>query len=88
MACEVAVVATRVGGLPEIIEHGVTGFLCDADDVEGMAAHGIRLLNDPKERLTVARTAAADVRVRFCTDAIVPQYEAYYEEVLKTNDEK
>ena len=87
MACEVAVIATRVGGLPEIIDHGVTGFLCHPDDVEGMAAHGIRLLNDPKERLAIGRTAAADVRVRFCTDAIVPQYEAYYEDVLKTKDE-
>jgi N-acetyl-alpha-D-glucosaminyl L-malate synthase BshA len=87
MACEVAVVATRVGGLPEIIDHGVTGFLCDADDVDGMAAHSIRLRRDPKERLAIGRAAAADVHVRFCTDAIVPQYEAYYEEVLKTKDE-
>ena len=44
MACEVVVVASRVGGLPEVIEDGVTGFLCAPDDVDGMARRGIEIL--------------------------------------------
>ena len=47
MACGVPVVASKVGGLPEIIEDGVTGFVCAPDDVEGMAERGVALLTDP-----------------------------------------
>ena len=46
MACEVPVVASRVGGLHEVIDHGVTGFLHDPDDIDGMAADGVKLLTD------------------------------------------
>ena len=46
MACQVPVVASRVGGLPEVIENGVTGFLHDPDDLEGMASSGAALLTD------------------------------------------
>ena len=47
MACEVPVVASRVGGLPEVIEHGVSGFLHAPDDLDGMAAERVALLTDP-----------------------------------------
>ena len=47
MACEVPVVASRVGGLPEVIEHGVSGFLHPLDDVDEMAASAVALLTDP-----------------------------------------
>ena len=46
MACEVPVVASRVGGLHEVVEHGVNGFLHDLDDIDGMAESGIELLTD------------------------------------------
>ena len=82
MACQVPVVASRVGGLPEVIEHGVTGFLHDPDDLEGMAASGVALLTDAPRHRAVATAGLADVQRRFCVNAIVPRYEALYAEVL------
>ena len=82
MSCEVPVIASRVGGLPEVITDGVTGFICDPDDVKGMADRGIEILTNPALRQQIGRAAAADVANRFCTSIIVPQYEQYYEDVL------
>jgi len=82
MACEVPVVASNVGGLPEIIEDGVTGFVCPPDDVDLMAERGVALLTDPALRTSIAQAAAEMVRTRYCTDLIVPQYEEAYRDVL------
>jgi N-acetyl-alpha-D-glucosaminyl L-malate synthase BshA len=83
MSCGVPVVASRVGGLPEVVADGVTGFVCEADDLDGMAARSVRILTDAALRSTIGQAAAADVHRRFCTETIVPQYEAYYENVLR-----
>ncbi len=82
MACKVPVVASRVGGLPEVIESGVNGFLHDPADLPGMAESGIALLTDPELRSRVANAGRTTVEDKFCADKIVPIYEAYYEEVL------
>ncbi len=82
MACGVPVVASRVGGLPEIIEDGVTGFVCAPDDVEGLAERGVRLLTDRDLHARIADNAASLVRTTYCTDRIVPLYEAAYGRVL------
>lgn len=82
MACEVPVVASRVGGLPEVIDHGVTGFLHPLDDVDGMAASAVALLTDADLHSRVAAAALKTVHVKFCAEKIVPVYERYYEEVL------
>jgi len=82
MACQVPVVASRVGGLPEVIENGVTGFLHDPDDLEGMASSAVALLMDPPRHRAVAAAGLAAVQQRFCVNAIVPRYEAFYAEVL------
>jgi len=82
MACEVPVVASRVGGLPEVIDDGVTGFLCPPDDLDAMAHRTLELLSDADKRSAMGRAAADQVRTRFCTSAVVPQYEAFYREVL------
>jgi N-acetyl-alpha-D-glucosaminyl L-malate synthase BshA len=82
MACEVAVVASRVGGLPEIIDDGQTGYLCRPDDLAGMAERGIAVLADADLRARIGRAAAARVRERFCADLIVPQYEECYRDAL------
>ncbi len=82
MACEVPVVASSVGGLPEVIEHGRNGFLLPPGDLEGMAATALSVLTDAALRQRIAATALHTVRKRFCSERIVPMYEAYYEEVL------
>lgn len=83
MACEVPVVASRVGGLSEIIDDGATGFLCEPDDLDGMAARGLQVLRDRALAARIGRAAAALVRQRYSTEDVVPQYEAYYAEVLQ-----
>jgi N-acetyl-alpha-D-glucosaminyl L-malate synthase BshA len=82
MACEVPVVASRIGGLPEVVEDGVSGFLCEPEDLDGMARHSVALLQDRELRRRIGAAAAAHVRTAFCEDVIVPRYEAFYEEVL------
>jgi N-acetyl-alpha-D-glucosaminyl L-malate synthase BshA len=86
MACEVPVIASRVGGLPEVIEDGVSGYLCDPDDLDGMAARGVALLSDPALRQRIGEGGRKTVRERYCSDRVVPQYEAFYEEVLGRAD--
>ena len=83
MACEVPVVASRVGGLPEVITDGVNGFLHAPDDVDGMAASASRLLTDAPLRARVAAAARQTAHERYCDDKIVPIYEQFYEEVLR-----
>jgi N-acetyl-alpha-D-glucosaminyl L-malate synthase BshA len=82
MACKVPSVATRVGGVPELIDDGVTGLLYEVGDVDGMAAGALSLLKD-RERLEEMREAARKTaRERFCATLVVPHYVRYYEQVL------
>jgi N-acetyl-alpha-D-glucosaminyl L-malate synthase BshA len=83
MACEVPVVASNAGGLPEVIQHGVTGFLHPVGDVEAMADSGVTLLTDTTLHARVTGAAVTVVRERFCVDLIVPMYERHYERVLR-----
>jgi N-acetyl-alpha-D-glucosaminyl L-malate synthase BshA len=83
MACGVPVVASHVGGLPEVIQHGVDGFLHEPDDVAGMAHSALQLLTDEALHLRAATAARLTAEGRYCDSKIVPLYEAYYEEVLK-----
>jgi N-acetyl-alpha-D-glucosaminyl L-malate synthase BshA len=85
MACRVPVVVTRVGGLPEVVEHGVTGFLHPLDDVEGMAASGVALLTDPELHARITSAARRTVGERFCSDMIVPRYEAFYQRLVRNS---
>ena len=82
MACEVPVVASRVGGLPEVITHDETGFLHDPDDLGGMTESAINLLTDTVLHQRISTGGWRAVHERFCADEIVPRYEAYYEEVM------
>jgi len=82
MACEVPVVASRVGGLPEVIRHGVTGFLHPPQDLDAMAESAIMLLQNTALHRQLAEAACRDVRERFCVDLVVPMYERHYARVL------
>lgn len=84
MACGVPVVASAVGGLPEVIEDGVTGYLCPPDALDDMAERAVALLSDDERRRAMGQEAARQVRERFCEDRIVPQYEACYRRLVSS----
>ncbi|HOJ67477.1 MAG TPA: N-acetyl-alpha-D-glucosaminyl L-malate synthase BshA [Candidatus Hydrogenedentes bacterium] len=88
MACEVPVLATASGGIVEVIEDGVTGYLVEVGDIETMAARAIELLSDPDRGKTMGRLARQRVQERFTPEKIIPLYEALYAEVLEKYRQK
>jgi N-acetyl-alpha-D-glucosaminyl L-malate synthase BshA len=83
MACEVPAVATAVGGVPEVIEHGKSGFLAPVGDVETMARYAIDILSDEKRLRDMGKMARWEAQSRFCASKIIPEYEKFYERVLE-----
>jgi N-acetyl-alpha-D-glucosaminyl L-malate synthase BshA len=81
MAAEVPVISSNAGGLPEVNIHGKTGYLSPVGDVDSMAEHALRLLQD-EELLATMRKGALEQAQRFHINNIIPQYEALYEEVM------
>ena len=81
MACGVPVIATRVGGVPEVVPHNHAGYLAPVGAIDEMAEAGAALLLDDA-RWRVASAAARQAATRFSADEVIPQYEAYYREVL------
>jgi N-acetyl-alpha-D-glucosaminyl L-malate synthase BshA len=82
MACGVVPVATRVGGVPELITEGEDGFLEAVGDIAGQAARVVSLLSDDNLQYRMAKTGRWNASERFCTDRIIPQYEQYYRDVV------
>lgn len=82
MASQVVPIATRVGGVPEVVKHGTSGFLADVGDVETMARYAIELLEDETKLRTMGTAARHAAQSRFCSSRIIPQYEAFYRRVL------
>lgn len=83
MACGVPPVATNVGGLPELVTHGVDGFLEAVGDVEAQAARVVELLSDRALYARISAAARLTAQTRFCTTRIIPQYERYYQEICE-----
>jgi N-acetyl-alpha-D-glucosaminyl L-malate synthase BshA len=81
MACGVTVIASRVGGLSEVITDGRDGFLRPVDDIDGMVDAAVSALTDPALRRRITDQAIRTVGERFCTERIVPMYEDYYQTV-------
>jgi len=81
MAAEVPVISSNAGGLPEVNIHGKTGYLSPVGDVDSMAEHALRLLQN-EELLASMRKGSLEQAQRFHIDNIIPQYEALYEEVM------
>jgi N-acetyl-alpha-D-glucosaminyl L-malate synthase BshA len=84
MACMVPAIATRVGGVPELIEHNINGLLYDVGDLEGMAAGALKLLTNPNALDSLARTARRTAQDHFCASRIIPLYEQFYEKILNS----
>lgn len=82
MACQVPVISSNIGGLPEVNIHGETGYLCDVGDVEGMANYSIQLLSDDNT-LQVFRQNALLQAQRFDIKSVLPEYVSYYEDILE-----
>lgn len=83
MNCGVPVIATEIGGLPEVVVHGETGYLFPVGDVASMAAAAVALLADPALHERFKDQARRRAERSFRADMIIPQYEAFYEELLR-----
>jgi N-acetyl-alpha-D-glucosaminyl L-malate synthase BshA len=82
MACEVPVIATNVGGLPEVVEHGVDGYLVAPRDVAAAAGFALEILTGPDRGREMGVRARLNARKKYCANDIIPIYEAYYQRVL------
>ena len=82
MACEVPVIATNAGGLPEVVTHGVDGYLVPPRDVESAAMYALEILTRQDRGRAMGQQARIDARRRYCSNDVIPQYEAYYQKVL------
>ena len=81
MACGLPPVSTRVGGIPELVTHGVDGFLEAVGDIPAQAARVVEMFSDPALYASLSGAARRTAETRFCTSLIIPEYEQYYEEV-------
>jgi N-acetyl-alpha-D-glucosaminyl L-malate synthase BshA len=84
MACGVPPVATRTGGVPDLITHEVDGYMEGVSDTGGQAGRLIELLSDEGLHERISRAARETAVKRFCTDLVIPRYEAYYEKVRQS----
>ncbi|WP_042457792.1 N-acetyl-alpha-D-glucosaminyl L-malate synthase BshA [Neobacillus dielmonensis] len=82
MACGVPCIGTNVGGIPEVIEHGVTGYICEVGDVPGISRKGIELLKDSSVHHQFSQEAQTIAKRKFNTENIVEQYESIYYNLL------
>ena len=83
MACEVPTIATKVGGVPEVIEDRKSGFLAPVGDIDLMARCAIEILSDEKRLREMGKLARFVAQSRFCSSKIIPQYEEFYRRVLE-----
>jgi glycosyltransferase involved in cell wall biosynthesis len=83
MACGLPVVATAVGGNPELVRHGVTGELVSVAHVDAMAASMQRLAGDPARARAMGAAGRLDVELRFTLDGMVRAYGALYQTQLR-----
>lgn len=82
MACEVPVIATNVGGLPEVVTHGGDGYLVAPRDVEAAAKFALSILTLPDRGRLMGQQARVNARRKYCSNDVIPHYEAYYQKIL------
>ncbi|MBC7899317.1 MAG: N-acetyl-alpha-D-glucosaminyl L-malate synthase BshA [Saprospiraceae bacterium] len=81
-ACELPVIATRIGGIPEVVNDGESGFLSDVGDVQKMSADTLRLIQDEEMRRAFGVKGRELAIQKYSTDMIIPHYISFYEKVL------
>lgn len=81
MACGVPVLATASGGICEVVEHGVTGYLAEVGDIEGMATFAIDVLSDPDKAKAMGTAGHLRATTRFRREDVIAQFERIYEMV-------
>ncbi|MGB0036867.1 MAG: N-acetyl-alpha-D-glucosaminyl L-malate synthase BshA [Candidatus Acidiferrales bacterium] len=84
MACEVPVIASNVGGLSEVVTHGVDGYLVPPRDVPAAAKHALEILTRADRGRLMGQQARVNARLKYCSNDVLPQYEAYYQKVLNS----
>jgi len=84
MACEVPVIATKVGGVPEVVTHGMDGYLVAPRDVAGAAKYAMDILSRADRGREIGRRGRESAFRNYCASKIIPLYEAYYRSVLET----
>ena len=82
LSCGVPVIASTAEGIPEVVQHGVTGYLSDVGDVESMAKNAIKLLSDEALYSKFSRAAREQVLQNFEHEALITRYENYYYRVM------
>ena len=82
MACEVPVVATNVGGLPEVVQHGVDGYLVAPGDVKEAGRYALEILSRVDNGREMGQRARVNAKAKFCANDVIPRYESYYCHVL------
>lgn len=87
MACGLPVVSSSVGGLPELIEHNKTGFICEIGDIDRMAKYAIELLTNSKKYFLFSQASVQRAINEFNKDKIVSQYENYYRKIIAKREE-
>lgn len=83
MACGVPCIGTDVGGIPEVIAHGETGFLVPLGDVDGAKKHAITILKDNALHQQISMATKSSVEANFSSDKIVREYEELYLELIE-----
>jgi N-acetyl-alpha-D-glucosaminyl L-malate synthase BshA len=81
MACEVPVVATNVGGVPEVVEHGVDGYLFTPREVPIGARYTLEILSQADRGRAMGQVARVNAKKKYCANDVIPIYEAYYRQV-------
>ncbi|HVN81487.1 MAG TPA: N-acetyl-alpha-D-glucosaminyl L-malate synthase BshA [Terriglobia bacterium] len=83
MACEVPVIASNMGGMPEVVRDGIDGYLAPPRDVETMSRFATQLLMDDENRHKMGLSGRQRAIDNFCATRIIPRYEAYYERIIR-----
>ena len=81
-ACKVPVVASRVGGIPEVVVDGETGFMSDIGNIEKMSEDVIKLLNDNEMRHAFGEKGRELAFLRYSSEIVIPQYIEFYEKTI------